>query len=226
VKKHPLKAALALAVVALAALVVVSGAGAAPAPTATLSVLTDSTWTVDGGTTHAVPVDASCLPGYGGWGWTSALAPAQWIWSSSCTATDSESHSFTKTFQVNGPVTSASLGFAADNFGTATINGHVVLSELGDGGWNFRDWQSADVTQYVHSGTNTIVVTAQNMPNGSSPGWGNPAGAAANLSVTYQPMPTSADQCKNNGWVAYGVFKNQGDCVSYVATNGKNQPAG
>lgn len=37
---------------------------------------------------------------------------------------------------------------------------------------------------------------------------------------------TSKDQCKDNGWKDYGVFKNQGDCVSYVATNGKNQPSG
>jgi hypothetical protein len=34
------------------------------------------------------------------------------------------------------------------------------------------------------------------------------------------------DQCKNGGWLNYGVFKNQGDCVSFVATGGKNPPAG
>ena len=36
--------------------------------------------------------------------------------------------------------------------------------------------------------------------------------------------PTSKDQCKHDGWQAYGTFKSQGDCVSYVATNGKNAP--
>jgi hypothetical protein len=40
------------------------------------------------------------------------------------------------------------------------------------------------------------------------------------------PLPTSKDQCKNGGWKSYGVFKNQGDCVSFVATGGKNPPAG
>jgi hypothetical protein len=40
------------------------------------------------------------------------------------------------------------------------------------------------------------------------------------------PLPTSTDQCKNGGWQTYGVFKNQGDCVSFVATKGKNQPSG
>ncbi len=34
--------------------------------------------------------------------------------------------------------------------------------------------------------------------------------------------PTSADQCRDAGWREFGMFKNQGDCVSYVATGGKN----
>jgi len=36
--------------------------------------------------------------------------------------------------------------------------------------------------------------------------------------------PTSMDQCKNGGWQQFNnpSFKNQGDCVSYVATHGKN----
>jgi|GEM_PF-1806162 len=43
--------------------------------------------------------------------------------------------------------------------------------------------------------------------------------------------PQSKDACKKDGWKdlvgANGKpFKNQGDCVSYVATNGKNLPAG
>lgn len=217
---------LLLGAVAALVLLAVSPAGAknaAVAP-ATLTVLTDSTWTVDGSSTPAAAVASSCLPGYGGWGWTAALAPAQWIWANACSATDTESHSFTKAFQLNGSVTGATIAFAADNFGTVSVNGHQVISELGDAGWNFRDWQSADATAYVHSGTNTVVVTAQNLPNGSAPGWGNPAGVVANLSVTYLPRPTSVDQCKNGGWAQYAGFKNQGDCVSYVATGGKNLP--
>jgi hypothetical protein len=38
-------------------------------------------------------------------------------------------------------------------------------------------------------------------------------------------LPTTKPECKNGGWKTYGVFKNQGDCVSFVATGGKN-PAG
>lgn len=36
--------------------------------------------------------------------------------------------------------------------------------------------------------------------------------------------PTSKDQCKDGGWMTFTTpkFKNQGDCVSYVATGGRN----
>lgn len=45
------------------------------------------------------------------------------------------------------------------------------------------------------------------------------------------PTPTSADQCKQGGWQGLTdstgrLFKNQGDCVSFVATQGTNLAAG
>jgi hypothetical protein len=40
------------------------------------------------------------------------------------------------------------------------------------------------------------------------------------------PLPTAKDQCKNGGWRNFPGFKNQGDCVSFVATKGTNPPAG
>ena len=40
-------------------------------------------------------------------------------------------------------------------------------------------------------------------------------------------LPTSKDECKNGGWATFdGLFKNQGDCVSFVATGGQNEGAG
>jgi hypothetical protein len=53
-----------------------------------------------------------------------------------------------------------------------------------------------------------------------------------NLSLTSGAIPanvpTTKDQCKKDGWKTFTdpSFKNQGDCVSYVATKGKNQPSG
>ena len=41
------------------------------------------------------------------------------------------------------------------------------------------------------------------------------------------PMPVRKEQCKKDGWRTYGTtFRNQGDCVSYVATGTRNPPAG
>ena len=37
-------------------------------------------------------------------------------------------------------------------------------------------------------------------------------------------LPTSKDQCKHGGWRTFLQFKNQGDCVSFVASGGKNPP--
>ena len=42
-------------------------------------------------------------------------------------------------------------------------------------------------------------------------------------------LPVSNDDCKNDGWKRFNAtaaFKNQGDCMSYVATRAKNPPAG
>jgi hypothetical protein len=44
--------------------------------------------------------------------------------------------------------------------------------------------------------------------------------------VDAPPLPSSRDQCKNGGWQSFGIFKNQGECVSFVATGGKNPPDG
>ena len=42
--------------------------------------------------------------------------------------------------------------------------------------------------------------------------------------VDAPPLPTTKDQCKAGGWRDFGVFKNQGDCVSFVAAGGRNRP--
>jgi hypothetical protein len=38
------------------------------------------------------------------------------------------------------------------------------------------------------------------------------------------PLPTSKGQCKNSGWRNFPGFKNEGACVSFVATGGKTPP--
>ncbi|MDR0359310.1 MAG: ubiquitin family protein [bacterium] len=46
------------------------------------------------------------------------------------------------------------------------------------------------------------------------------------LEIRAPALPTSRDQCKNGGWMSFGVFRNQGDCVSFVSTGGRNAPSG
>jgi hypothetical protein len=66
-------------------------------------------------------------------------------------------------------------------------------------------------------------------PNDCTPGaaGNNPLPlATGDLVVTdAQTTPTSKAQCKNGGWRNFASFKNQGDCVSFVATKGKDPPA-
>ena len=44
------------------------------------------------------------------------------------------------------------------------------------------------------------------------------------MTTREQIFPTTKDDCKNDGWEKFGIYKNQGDCVSYVATGGSNGP--
>ncbi len=44
------------------------------------------------------------------------------------------------------------------------------------------------------------------------------------MTTRAQIFPMTKDECKNDGFERFGIFKNQGDCVSYVATGGTNTP--
>jgi hypothetical protein len=55
----------------------------------------------------------------------------------------------------------------------------------------------------------------------------NEAATLVVLPPTGEPPPTSKSQCMHGGWKSFGTtFKNQGDCVTFVATGGKNGPSG
>jgi hypothetical protein len=65
---------------------------------------------------------------------------------------------------------------------------------------------------------------------GGGGGSSYPVTAVTGFDSTATPSVTisyaiTKDQCTNGGWETFGVFKNQGDCVSFVATGGANQPA-
>jgi hypothetical protein len=67
---------------------------------------------------------------------------------------------------------------------------------------------------------------------GLNQGSGNPGLVVANdalvfgagsdkVTYDFERVPLSKDDCKKGGWESYGTFKNQGDCVSSVASKNK-----
>jgi len=57
---------------------------------------------------------------------------------------------------------------------------------------------------------------------------GPPGAAGANeegdLTVAdTRPLPTTKDQCRNGGWRTFGIFENQGDCVSSVTHQARQE---
>ena len=82
----------------------------------------------------------------------------------------------------------------------------------------------------VIPGTYLIAVQATGVLGGCNTGslasWGGTLAVSTSAGPPPPPpLPMSKDQCKGAGWQSFGVFKNQGDCVSFVATGGKNPPA-
>ena len=54
----------------------------------------------------------------------------------------------------------------------------------------------------------------------------SPLNVTIDESATLVTTPTSKAQCTQGGWKNFPQFKNQGDCMSFVATGGKNPPSG
>jgi hypothetical protein len=85
-----------------------------------------------------------------------------------------------------------------------------------------------DLTGFFKSHANqTVVVSFEEQDNLS---FFNATLDEVHLLVS--TLPTSKDECKDGGWATFvnvisgqKIFKNQGDCVSFIATQGKNPPA-
>ena len=75
---------------------------------------------------------------------------------------------------------------------------------------------SGDQHAYLSTDARTLVFSS-NRPGGSG-------GFDLWITTRAQIFPTTKDECKNGGFERFGIFKNQGDCVSYVATGGTNDP--
>jgi hypothetical protein len=66
----------------------------------------------------------------------------------------------------------------------------------------------------VGAGSHSIGVVASTSPYGGGGAF-----------IRYDVLTAAA--CKSGGWMTFEpLFKNQGDCVSFVVTGGRNEPAG
>ena len=60
---------------------------------------------------------------------------------------------------------------------------------------------------------------------GPNPGGNINTDGGFDLQLAYMGgFSVDKDSCKSGGFAAFGVFRNQGDCVSYFATGGRNGP--
>jgi hypothetical protein len=121
---------------------------------------------------------------------------------------------------------------------TLSLNGSGGPDLVIDDSANSGTPQNPQVTSTTANGyavsVSNFAFTESGQPDLVSPftafpgPWSNSTGSFT-LTVTH--VPTTTTQCKKNGWTTYTdasgtSFKDQGDCVSYVATGGRNLAAG
>jgi hypothetical protein len=126
---------------------------------------------------------------------------------------------------------SLSGSYYSDNRGSASVNGtQVAQNNACDGGsgefadYGFNGAPATTFSSGLNTGSNTISFAVNNCASG-------PTGVDFTATASFTLAPTSKDDCKNDGWENLTdrngtSFKNQGDCVSYVATGGRNLAAG
>jgi hypothetical protein len=102
-----------------------------------------------------------------------------------------------------------------DPYFQPNLNAYSLMASL-DGGVT---WQAVGSGPTIVTGPGHIIFSYNDNNYGDNDG---------SVSVTISTgLPTSKSECMNGGWANFGsTFKNQGDCVSFVATGGKALPNG
>jgi hypothetical protein len=132
--------------------------------------------------------------------------------------------------QINLPDNAAnptlSGEYYSDNQGAVSVNGTQVAENNPCGGvgegedYGFQGAPTTAFSSPLTAGENTLSFAVNNcLPSAT--------GVDFTATASFTLYPTTTGQCKKGGWKAltdrFGTsFKNQGDCVSYVATDGRN----
>jgi hypothetical protein len=184
-----------------------------------------------------------------GGGWPANLSDipgAAWIWApgvgGGTSPAELQQFFFSRVVTLEGPPTAAVILVGADDFAEVRINGAPIASvgsttDPGASAAAQANLTAFDIAEVLGAGTNTITIRAQNGPAAFTTGCGdhctyaqNPAGVVFGGTVAglAEGALTEKAQCKEGGWrhSSGPVFKNQGDCVSFFATGGRNRGDG
>lgn len=136
-------------------------------------------------------------------------------------------HPATDTWSTKAPLPTARIGAAA-----SVINGIIYVAGGYNGANEYSIVEAYDPVTDTWT-TQSAMPTARLLPaggvmNGKFHVIGGLVQSTTNLATNEifsiaAVLPTKTDECKNGGWQSFGAFKNQGDCVSFVATKGRNQ---
>lgn len=165
----------------------------------------DHTTTIVSDTTDQVDSHAAALLSFIHPAWTASIPGANWIWSTDPVQnpTTDETKTFSKTFNVIGTPTSATLDVAADNSYTTTLNSFFdVFSDPTEFNYSAAGQDSYNALPYIHAGSNTLSFYVKNwgLPNATAAS--NPAGLLYRLTVNsndcqQNPVPASLTVIKH-----------------------------
>jgi hypothetical protein len=123
---------------------------------------------------------------------------------------------------TNSSSTWVSVPFSAPAPVTSGTQYAIVLSASGAAGINFYGWGFGSSFSPYSGGKSVLSLTGAST-------WGDFAFLFDSWDTAFKTyvtsLPTSIADCLNGGWTTFAAFKNEGDCVSFVATGGRNQPS-
>ena len=146
--------------------------------------------------------------------------------------TFTESGSFTTS--LTGHLLTFSSNFTIkDSAGTTTVTGTKSLSTTGvsEAPCDFAGVGGTEIDGSIYTTYRaTITGAGQDSGNAKISFVDDAFGSVTPIlffSESFGSTGGAQKQCKHGGWRSFGtLFKNQGDCVSFFATGGKNPPSG